>query len=469
MTPKVITRFAPSPTGYLHLGGARTALFNYLFAKHHGGQYKLRIEDTDRARSTTDAIEIILRGLEWLNIKHDGDYVLQSNNMMRHVAVAEELIKKGLAYECYMTQEELENLRQEQMAKKLPLKYDGRWRDRDDSDRKKMAAQNIKPTVRIKMPTSGATTINDLVQGTITVQNNELDDFILLRSDRTPTYMLSVVVDDVDMGITHIVRGSDHLTNAFRQYHLFAAILGDEKNIPQFGHIPLIMNEAGEKLSKRNGAAAITDYQTMGILPEAMVNYLLRLGWAHGDDEIISMAQAVEWFDIASVGQSPARTDMKKLQHLAGHYMAVADDHALAELIKNNHDETLVAKFIALIKTRVFNLVDLEKQVAILLTPPSFPLLDQILQTELTNKKDALANAHEFLSRQDASQDDWQKEQLHDAVKSWGEENGLKMKDIAPTIRLALTGVQHSPGCFDLLAALGKAESLSRIKTALAV
>ena len=186
MTPKVITRFAPSPTGYLHLGGARTALFNYLFAKHHGGEYKLRIEDTDRARSTSDAIDVILRGLEWLNIKHDGDYVLQSRNIMRHVAAAEELIKKGLAYECYMTQEELDRLRQEQVEKKLPLKYDGRWRDRDDSDRKKMAAQGVKPTVRIKMPTNGATTIHDLVQGTITVQNNELDDFILLRSDRTP-------------------------------------------------------------------------------------------------------------------------------------------------------------------------------------------------------------------------------------------------------------------------------------------
>ena len=274
--------------------------------------------------------------------------------------------------------------------------------------------------------------------------------------------MLSVVVDDVDMGITHIIRGSDHLTNGFRQHHLFRAILGGEKNIPQFAHIPLIMNEGGEKLSKRHGAAAITDYQAMGILPEAMVNYLLRLGWAHGDDEIISMAQAVEWFDIAGVGKSPARTDIKKLEHLAGHYMATADDARLAGLIKNNHDKKLVLNIIALIKTRAFNLLDLEQQIATLLTAPSFPLPDQQLQTELQNKKDILVATHEFLS----SQENWTKEELHDAVKTWGTSKGLKMKDIAPAIRLALTGLDHSPGCFDLLAALGKVESLARLKNA---
>ncbi|MDI9313268.1 MAG: glutamate--tRNA ligase [Hydrotalea sp.] len=458
-TQKIVTRFAPSPTGYLHLGGARTALFNYLFAKHHGGDYKLRIEDTDRARSTPDAIEVILRGLEWLGIKHDGDFVLQSNNIARHVAVAEGLVKKGLAYECYMTADELEALRKEQEAKKLPLKYDGRWRDRDETDRKKMAGNGAKPTIRIKMPQAGATTINDAVQGSVTVQNSELDDFILLRSDRTPTYMLSVVVDDVDMGVTHIIRGNDHLTNAFRQYHLFKAIAGDEKNIPAFAHIPLIMNEAGEKLSKRNGAAAITDYQTMGILPEAMVNYLLRLGWSHGDDEIISMAQAVEWFDIAHVGKSAARTDIKKLQHLAGHYMAMADDARLANLASITEGK----QFIPLIKTRVFNLVDLEKQVALLLTTPAFPLTAATLQTELQNKKQTLLSACEFLS----SQENWGKQNLHDAVKFWGEAQGLKMKDIAPAIRLALTGLEHSPGCFDLLAVCGKTESLARLDAAI--
>ncbi len=456
MTQPIVVRFAPSPTGYLHLGGARTALFNYLFARHHGGQYKLRVEDTDRARSTPEAIQVILQGLAWLGIKHDGDYILQSANIERHVAVADELVKKGLAYECYMTQEELEILRQEQVVKKLPLKYDGQWRDRDEADRKKMAAAGVQPTIRIRMPQQGQTKINDMVQGEITVQNNELDDFILLRSDRTPTYMLSAVVDDVDMGISHIIRGSDHLTNSFRQYHLFRAILGDDKKMPAFAHIPLINNDKGEKLSKRHGAAAITDYQDMGILPEAMMNYLLRLGWAHGDDEIISMDQAVAWFDIAAIGKSPARTDNKKLEYLNQHYLSRCDNQRLMQLatLTPQHD-----KLITLVKTRAKNVKELATMVQDLATPPKYETMEEKLKVELQNKKEILILAQDFL----ASQKDWTKEALHDAVKQWGEAQQLKIKDIAPTIRLAITGLEHSPGCFDLLAAYGQGETMARL------
>ncbi len=456
MTQPIVVRFAPSPTGYLHLGGARTALFNYLFARHHGGQYKLRVEDTDRARSTPEAIQIILQGLAWLGINHDGDFILQSGNINRHIAVVEELVKKDLAYECYMTQEELEILRQEQVVKKLPLKYDGRWRDRDEADRKKMAAGGVEPTIRIRMPQQGQTKIHDMVQGEITVQHNELDDFILLRSDRTPTYMLSAVVDDVDMGISHIIRGSDHLTNSFRQYHLFRAILGDDKKIPAFAHIPLINNEKGEKLSKRHGAAAITDYQDMGILPEAMVNYLLRLGWAHGDDEIISMDQAVAWFDIAAIGKSPARTDAKKLEYLNQHYLSRCDNQRLMQLATFAPGND---KILDLVKTRAKNVKELATMMADLTTPPKYEAMEEKLKVELQNKKEILILAQAFL----ASQKDWMKESLHDAVKQWGEAQQLKIKDIAPTIRLAITGLEHSPGCFDLLAAYGQVETMARL------
>ncbi|MGI9462219.1 MAG: glutamate--tRNA ligase [Alphaproteobacteria bacterium] len=461
MTQKIITRFAPSPTGDLHIGGARTALFNYLFARHHNGEYKLRIENTDKERSSEAAIATILAGLNWLGINHDGEAILQSDNFDQHVEAAKHLVKKDLAYECYTTIEELHNLRTMQIEKKLPLKYDGRWRQRDENERKKMRLNGIKPTIRIKMPQQGEIKIQDMVQGDISVQNSELDDFILLRADGSPTYMLSAVVDDINMHISHIIRGSDHLTNSFRQYYLFRALLADDKNIPHFAHIPLILNEAGEKLSKRQGGAAISDYQKMGLLPEAMVNYLLRLGWSHGDDEIISIAQGIEWFDIKAIGKSPARTDTKKLDYLNRHYLSITPDDRLAKLA--DIDDIKMKKFIPLIKTRVNNLHQLKSTIAILAKIPSHPMANQTLASQLQNKKDLLKAIYEFL----ASQDNFTKQHLQDSIKAWGIKQNLKIKDVAPTIRLALSGLENSPSCFDMLATLGKDESLTRLQAAM--
>ncbi|MBT3401187.1 MAG: glutamate--tRNA ligase, partial [Rhodospirillaceae bacterium] len=320
----VVTRFAPSPTGFLHIGGARTALFNYLFAKHHGGQFLLRVEDTDRKRSTEEAMQAILHGMNWLELNWDGAETYQSQNADRHREVAEQLVADGNAYKCYCTPEELAEMRE--IAKNSgggTRMYDGRWRDRDASE----APAGIDPVIRIKMPLEGETTIADLVQGDVTKANDTLDDFIILRSDGTPTYMLAVVVDDHDMGVTHAIRGDDHLNNAFRQLHLFKACGWD---VPEFAHIPLIHGSDGAKLSKRHGALGVEAYEEMGILPEAMCNYLLRLGWSHGDDETISREQAIEWFNLDAVGRSPARFDMDKLLNLNAQYLKTADADTLA-------------------------------------------------------------------------------------------------------------------------------------------
>jgi glutamyl-tRNA synthetase len=299
----VVTRFPPSPTGYLHIGSARTALFNWLYARHCGGKFLLRIEDTDRKRSTQEAVDAILSGLTWLELGWDGDVVFQTQNAARHAAVAQELLAKGRAYRCYCTPEELTEMREQARRGGRPTLYDGRWRDRDPAE----APAGVDPVVRVKMPREGETTIADLVQGDVTVANAQLDDFILLRADGTPTYMLSVVVDDHDMGVTHILRGDDHLNNAFRQYHLFRAMDWD---IPAFGHIPLIHGQDGQKLSKRHGALGVEAYRDMGFLPEALRNYLLRLGWSHGDAESVSTAQAIDWFDGTASGRSAARFDL---------------------------------------------------------------------------------------------------------------------------------------------------------------
>ena len=309
----VVTRFAPSPTGYLHIGGARTALFNWLFARHHGGKYLLRIEDTDRARSTQPAIEAILDGLGWLGTEGDGDPYFQSQFEARHAEVAHELIARGAAYRCFLTQDELAARREKAQAERRPFRIDSEWRDRECGPE-----QEGRPSVvRIKAPKDGETVIEDLVQGRVTVANAELDDFVLLRSDGTPTYMLAVVVDDHDMGVTHIIRGDDHLNNAFRQLAIIRAMEWPE---PTYAHIPLIHGSDGAKLSKRHGALGVDAYRDeMGILPEALSNYLLRLGWGHGDDEIITREQAVEWFDLDHVGKSPSRFDFKKLENINGH------------------------------------------------------------------------------------------------------------------------------------------------------
>ncbi|MDO9125288.1 MAG: glutamate--tRNA ligase, partial [Parvibaculum sp.] len=326
MTEKktVITRFAPSPTGYLHIGGARTALFNWLFARHHGGQFLLRIEDTDRERSTESAIDAIFEGLRWLGLDWDSEPVFQFSRAARHVEVVQELLRRGKAYHCYASPQELEEMREKARAEGRPIRYDGRWRDRDPSD----APAGVKPVVRFRSPDEGETIVHDHVMGEVRFPNEQFDDLNILRSDGTPTYNLSVVVDDHDMGITQVIRGDDHLTNAGRQSQIYAAL---DWPVPEFAHVPLIHGPDGAKLSKRHGALGAEAYRDLGDLPEAMRNYLVRLGWSHGDDEVFSTEQAIEWFNLESIGRSPARFDFAKLESLNGHYIREADDERLTD------------------------------------------------------------------------------------------------------------------------------------------
>ena len=456
----VVTRFAPSPTGFLHIGGARTALFNWLFARHHGGKFLLRIEDTDRARSTQPAIDAILDSMTWLGLDWDGDTVYQFERAQRHAEVAHALLAAGHAYKCYATPEELTALRETQRAAKQPMRYDGRWRDRDASE----APEGAPYVVRIKAPKDGATTIDDQVQGSVTVQNAELDDFVLLRSDGTPTYMLAVVVDDHDMGVTHVIRGDDHLNNAFRQ---LAVISGMGWPEPIYAHIPLIHGTDGAKLSKRHGAIGVDSYRDeLGILPEALDNYLLRLGWGHGDDEVISREQATEWFDLSGVGKSPSRFDLKKLENLNGHYLREADDARLAELVAARLEFTvspeqldLLRRAMPALKPRAANLNELTSNTAFLFR--SRPLAIDPAATDLlsTDARVLLASAH---SKLDALTG-WDTEALEDAVRRVAEDAGVKLGQIAQPLRVALTGKKTSPGIFEVLDLLGREESLGRI------
>jgi len=460
----VVTRFAPSPTGFLHIGGARTALFNWLYARHHGGKYLLRIEDTDRARSTQDAIEAILDGLNWLGLTPDGDVVFQSKNAERHAAVAKELLAEGKAYHCYCSQEELAAMREKAKAEGRPMRYDGTWRDRDPSE----APVGIDPVVRLKMPQTGETTIADEVQGDVTIGNAQLDDMILLRSDGSPTYMLSVVVDDHDMGVTHVIRGDDHLTNAFRQYQLFAACGWDA---PTFAHIPLIHGPDGAKLSKRHGALGVDAYREMGYLPEAINNYLLRLGWAHGDEEIIGQEQAVEWFDLPAVGKSAARFDFAKLENLNGHYIRQADDARLAALaaeqIGNVDDAGLALLTAGMpgLKERAKTVAQLSESAVFYLNRPIFPLaIPKAAKLLSGDAPELLADAADFLE----SYEDWAEESLQEALRSWAETRELGLGKIAQPLRAALTGSNISPSIFEIMVVLGKEESLARIRAAAA-
>ena len=330
----VTVRFAPSPTGFLHIGGARTALFNWLFARHHRGIFRLRIEDTDRKRSTPEAVSAIIDGLEWLGLEWDGEIVHQFARSERHAEVARQLLKAGRAYHCYCTPAELEAMREKARAEKRSVRYDGTWRDRDPGT----APPGAAPTIRLRAPQQGTTTIRDRVQGEVTIANAELDDLIILRADGTPTYNLSVVVDDHDMAITHVIRGDDHLNNAFRQTQIYRAL---DWAIPEFAHVPLIHGPDGAKLSKRHGALGVDAYREMGYLPEALRNYLLRLSWSHGDDEIISTEEAIRWFDLDAIGRAPARFDFAKLGNLSGHYIRNADDDQLTALASQELEKTL--------------------------------------------------------------------------------------------------------------------------------
>ncbi len=462
---KVVTRFAPSPTGYLHIGGGRTALFNWLFAKHTGGDFLLRIEDTDRARSTTEAVDAILQGMKWLGLDWDGEPVMQFARMNRHAEVAHELVAQGKAYYCYCTPEELEQMRAEQIAKGLPQKYDGRWRDRDPKE----APAGVKPVVRIKAPQlPGEMLVSDSVQGDVKVPYTQLDDMVLLRSDGTPTYMLSVVVDDHDMGITHIIRGDDHLTNAFRQRMIYDAMGWD---VPNFSHIPMILGPDGAKLSKRHGAVGLHVYEEMGYLPEAMRNYLLRLGWGHGDQELFSTEEAIAAFTLQGIGKSPSRMDFAKLAHVNAHYMKQADDDRMMSLLLPFIEKELGQKpseqglkwfksCLPALKERATTLIELAQTGLFFLRPRPLPLnddaqkqLDDAARAMIGDARQALENLSSF----DAST-------IETTIKEFAAKKELKMGKVGMPLRAALTGTTNSPSIFQVAEILGRDETLARLK-----
>ena len=422
----VVTRFAPSPTGFLHIGGARAALFNWLYARHHGGRFLLRIEDTDRSRSTQEAIDAILNSMSWLGLESDAPPVFQSQNQARHVEVAETMLAKGAAYRCYCTPEELEAMREQAKAEGRKALYDGRWRDRDPSE----APPGVDPVIRLKAPRTGETVIEDRVQGYVRIDNGQLDDLVMLRSDGTPTYMLAVVVDDHDMGATHVMRGDDHLVNAARQIQLYQA-MGWE--VPIFAHLPLIHGQDGAKFSKRHGALGVEAYRDMGFLPETMRNYLLRLSWSHGDDEIISTEQAIAWFDLDGVGKSAARFDMAKLTNLNAHYLRETADTDLVDLIRPllaadgitlDEDKTeRLTKAMAGLKPRATTLIDLAAAARFYVAPrPIRP--DAKAEKLLTSDAKERLNS---LVRPLSALETWDEEALEAVVRSEAESNGQKL------------------------------------------
>jgi len=460
----VVTRFAPSPTGFLHIGGARTALFNWLFARHHGGRFLLRIEDTDRARSTKAAIDAILDGLAWLGLDWDGEAVYQSQRAARHAEAAYRLLDAGLAYRCYASKEELAALREAAKREGRTPRYDGRWRDRDPAE----APPDVTPVIRIKMPQDGETAIDDAVQGRVTVANDQLDDMVLLRADGSPTYMLSVVVDDHDMGITHVIRGDDHLTNAFRQVQVYRALGWTP---PVFAHIPLIHGPDGAKMSKRHGAVGVESYREQGYLPEALRNYLLRLGWGYGDREIVPTEEAVRLFDLDGVGKAAARFDAAKLDSFNAHYLRHSEDARLVELIAPRLDAALghpldtgaharLLAGMAGLKTRARRLDDLAEAARIYVERPqaATPKAAKLLDAEARQRLDRLAAVLRTVSP-------WDADSLEAAVRAFAETEGVKLGKIAQPLRAAVTGSTVSPGIFEVLAVLGREESLARLES----
>ncbi len=459
----IVTRFAPSPTGYLHIGGARTALFNWLFARRHGGTFLLRIEDTDRARSTEGAIQAIFEGLQWLGLDHDGEVTFQFSRAPRHAEVAHRLLAEGNAYHCYCTPEELEQMRADALAAGRQPRYDGRWRDRDASE----APAGVKPVIRLKAPREGQTVIKDLVQGDVVIANEQLDDMVLLRADGTPTYMLSVVVDDHDMAVTHVIRGDDHLTNAARQTLLYQAA---GFAVPIFAHVPLIHGPDGAKLSKRHGALGVEAYRDMGYLPEAMRNYLLRLGWSHGDDEFIPTAQAIEWFNLENIGRAPSRLDFAKLDNLNGQYMRQTADAALAQaaapfLAKltgrdlNPVETAMLTAAMPGLKERAKTLVELADNARYITA--ARPLgFDEKAAGQLTEAARAVIG--KLIPRLSALPE-WTAAATEAAVREFATAEAVKLGQVAQPLRAALTGRTTSPPIFDVLAVLGREESLARL------
>ncbi len=442
--PTPVLRFAPSPTGFLHIGGARTALFNWLYARHTGGKFLLRIEDTDRERSTPEAVAAIFNGMAWMGLDWDEEPIFQFARAGRHREVAEQMLAKGQAYRCYATPQELDQMRAEQKAKGISVRYDGRWRDREPGPEQ----HNMPYVVRLKAPQSGETIIHDVVQGTVRWSNDQLDDMVLLRSDGNPTYMLAVVVDDFDMAVTHVIRGADHLNNAARQLQIIEAMGWP---VPVYGHLPLIHGADGAKLSKRHGALAVEAYRDMGYLPETMRNYLLRLGWSHGDEEIIPTEKAIEWFNLDSIGRSAARFDIKKLDSVNAHYIR-----------GRSFDATVRARLVAampLLKPRAKTLVELLEKADFLFTKGA-PPADAAAIASLT------AQARTLLSRlaPELDADPWDAPSLEARTRGFAEKQGLKLGDIAQPLRAALTGRTASPPIFDVAAVLGREEALTRIR-----
>jgi glutamyl-tRNA synthetase len=456
------TRFAPSPTGLLHIGGARTALFNFLFSRHHGGTFLLRIEDTDKARSTQAAVDVILEGLAWLGLTPDEPAIFQSTREARHVEVAKQLLAEGRAYNCYCTPEDLTRMREEAAAAGKPPRYNGYWRDRDPAE----APPGVKPAIRLKVQSNGHTTVNDLVQGEVTVADSELDDLIILRSDGTPTYLHAVVVDDHDMGITHVIRGDDHLTNTFRQIQIFKACGWD---LPAFAHIPLIHGADGAKLSKRHGAVSVLEFREQGFLPEALCNYLLRLGWGHGDEEFLSRDDQIRLFDLGGVGRAASRMDYAKLTHLNGQWLRGADDARLTDDVCArlppqcgiSPDAAAQARIRSLmpgLKERAKTLVELTASAAFLartipldFEPKAAALLTDEARTMLKNLAPRLAAT------------DFSQAALDAALRAFAEAEGKKLGAIAQPLRAAVTGSTMSPGIDATLAVLGRQETLARL------
>lgn len=468
MADRIVTRFAPSPTGFLHIGGARTALFNWLFARRHGGTMLLRIEDTDRERSTQAAIEAIIDGLKWLGLDWDGDIVYQFSRAARHREVAESLLASGRAYHCYASQQELEEMRETARREGRPLRYDGRWRDRDPSE----APAGVKPVIRLKAPTEGETVVEDHVQGRVVWQNKDLDDLVLLRSDGTPTYMLAVVVDDHDMEVTHVIRGDDHLTNAARQTQIYQAL---GWTVPEMAHIPLIHGPDGAKLSKRHGALGVDAYRSLGYLPEAVRNYLVRLGWSHGDQEIFSTQEMTEAFSLSQIGRSPARFDFAKLESINGHYMRHASDERLVEALEEILPEhgperglgptfapDLRQKLLQAmpgLKERAKTLIELLDSASFLYAARPLALDEKAAKLLGDGGRERLAGVLERLQGLSV----WSAQTTEEAVRAFAEETGVKLGQVAQPLRAALTGRSTSPGLFDVMVVLGREESLARL------
>jgi len=468
MTDSIVTRFAPSPTGFLHIGGARTALFNWLYARKFGGKMLLRIEDTDRQRSTKEAIDAILDGLKWLQLDWDGEVIYQFDRAARHREVAEALLASGKAYRCYASPEELTAMREKARAEGRTRLYDGLWRDRDPSQ----APDGVKPTIRLKAPLSGETVIEDQVQGRVVWQNENLDDLVLLRGDGNPTYMLAVVVDDHDMGVTHIIRGDDHLINAARQSQIYDAL---GWNVPSMSHIPLIHGPDGSKLSKRHGALGVDAYRAMGYLPAALRNYLVRLGWSHGDQEIFSTQEMIDAFDLSAIGRSAARFDFAKLENLNGHYIRHADDQSLVTMFEDVLNyvpdrSDLKAKLNDTTRAQLLqampNLKERAKTLIELVDSAYFIFADRPLQIEPKAAALLSAENRELIGRLRAALETvtpWTAETTEAAMRSLAEANNLKLGAVAQPLRAALTGRTTSPGIFDVLAVLGREECLARL------